>query len=58
MVGRNGFVLDKVEELTPGRLVDRILEHLYGKDPPQGVPKLVLVPTEPASRSSTRSGSP
>ena len=40
-------MLDKVEELTPGRLIDRILEHLYGEDPPQGVPKQVLVPMEP-----------
>ncbi len=47
VVGRNGFVLDKVEDLTPGRLVDRILEQLYGEDPPQGVPKQVLVPIEP-----------
>jgi excinuclease ABC subunit C len=47
VVGRNGFVLDKVEDLTPGRLVDRILEQLYGEDPLQGVPKQVLVPIEP-----------
>jgi excinuclease ABC subunit C len=47
VVGRNGFVLDKVEDLTPGRLIDRILEQLYGEDPPQGVPKQVLVPVEP-----------
>ena len=47
VVGRNGFMLDKVEDLTPGRLVDRILEQLYGEDPPQGVPKQVLVPIEP-----------
>ena len=47
VVGRKGFVLDKVEELTPGRLIDRILEAMYGDDPPTGVPKLVLVPWEP-----------
>lgn len=47
VVGRKGFVLDKVEELTSASLVDRIIEHLYGDDPPQGVPKQVLVPTEP-----------
>lgn len=51
VVGRNGFVLDKVEELPPGRLVDRILEHLYGDDPPQGVPKQVLVPVEPEDQA-------
>ena len=47
VVGRKGFVLDKVEELSPGGLVDRILESLYGDDPPAGVPKQVLVPVEP-----------
>jgi excinuclease ABC subunit C len=46
VVGRKGFVLDKVEELSPGRLVDRILEELYGDDPPAGVPKQVLVPVD------------
>jgi excinuclease ABC subunit C len=45
VVGRKGFVVDKVEALTPGGLIDRILEDLYGEDPPQGVPKQVLVPT-------------
>jgi excinuclease ABC subunit C len=47
VVGRKGFVLDKVEELSPGRLVDRILEAMYGDEPPTGVPKQVLVPYEP-----------
>jgi excinuclease ABC subunit C len=47
VVGRKGFVVDKVEDLTPGGLVDRILEELYGDEPPLGVPKLVLVPDEP-----------
>jgi len=44
VVGRKGFILDKVEELTPGGLIDRILEALYGDEPPTGVPKQVLVP--------------
>ena len=47
VVGRKGFILDKVEELTPGRLVDRILESMYGEEPVVGVPKQVLVPFEP-----------
>ena len=47
VVGRKGFVVDKVEELTPGGLVDRILEEMYGDEPPLGVPKQVLVPVEP-----------
>jgi excinuclease ABC subunit C len=46
MVGRKGFILDKVEELTPGKLVDRILENLYGDEPPTGIPKHVLVPVD------------
>ena len=47
VVGRKGFVVDKVEDLAPGRLVDRILEATYGDEPPTGVPKQVLVPYEP-----------
>jgi excinuclease ABC subunit C len=46
VVGRKGFILDKVEELTPGRLIDRILESMYGDEPILGVPKQVLVPYE------------
>ena len=46
VVGRQGVILDKVEELTPGRLIDRILESMYGDDPILGVPKQVLVPYE------------
>ena len=47
VVGRKGFILDKVEELSPGSLVDRILEELYGDEPPSGIPKQVLVPVDP-----------
>jgi excinuclease ABC subunit C len=46
VVGRKGFVLDKVEALTPGGLIDRILESMYGEEPILGVPKQVLVPYE------------
>jgi excinuclease ABC subunit C len=46
VVGRKGFVLDKVEDLAPGELVGDVLEGLYD-DPPLGVPKSVLVPSEP-----------
>lgn len=44
VVGRKGFIIDKVEDLSAGGLVDRILEELYGDEPPLGVPKTVLVP--------------
>ncbi|MEX2292597.1 MAG: excinuclease ABC subunit UvrC [Acidimicrobiales bacterium] len=43
MVGRKGFIIDKVEDLTAEELVGDIVEGLYD-DPPQGVPKSVLVP--------------
>ena len=52
VVGRKGFVLDKVEELPPGRLIDRILEALYGDEPPTGVPKEVLVPYDAEDRDT------
>ena len=48
VVGRKGFVLDKVEDLDGAQLVARILEQLYGEEPPLGVPKQVLVPELPA----------
>ena len=50
VVGRNGFILDKAEDLTPGGLVDRVLELLYGEIPAMGIPKMVLVPCEPAEQ--------
>jgi len=47
VMGRKGFILDKVEDLTPAGLVDRILEEMYGDEPPTGYPKQVLVPCLP-----------
>lgn len=52
VVGRKGFVLDKVEELTEHGLVDRILESMYGEDAPLGIPKTILVPVEPSDVST------
>jgi excinuclease ABC subunit C len=46
VVGRKGFIVDKVEDLGPGELVGKVLEGLYYEDPPLGVPKCVLVPSE------------
>ncbi|HET8620910.1 MAG TPA: excinuclease ABC subunit UvrC [Acidimicrobiales bacterium] len=46
VVGRKGFVVDKVEDVSPGELVGDILEGIYD-DPPLGVPRTVLVPTDP-----------
>lgn len=47
VVGRKGFILDKVEDLSPGGLVDRVLEEMYGDHPPLGIPSHVLVPVMP-----------
>ena len=46
VVGRKGFIIDKVEDLTAGGLVDRIMEQMYGDEPPLGIPKQVLVPVD------------
>ena len=46
VVGRKGFILDKVEDLSPGGLIDRIMEEMYGDESPAGVPKQVLVPVD------------
>jgi excinuclease ABC subunit C len=45
VVGRKGFIVDKVEDLSPGELVSSVVERLYD-DPPQGIPKAVMVPVE------------
>jgi excinuclease ABC subunit C len=45
VVGRKGFVIDKVEDLSDAELVGNILEGLYYDYPPLGYPKTVLVPT-------------
>ncbi|MBA3281782.1 MAG: excinuclease ABC subunit UvrC [Acidimicrobiia bacterium] len=47
VVGRKGFVLDKVEDLTEFELTGRILEGFYAEPPPIGMPKQVLVPWDP-----------
>jgi excinuclease ABC subunit C len=52
VVGRKGFIVDKVEDLSPGGLVDRIMEEMYGDEPPLGVPKQVLVPVEADDRAT------
>ena len=45
VVGRKGFIIDKVEDLSPPELVGDIVERLYD-DAPQGIPRTVLVPNE------------
>lgn len=46
LVGRHGFVLEKVEPLTSAQLLSRVLEQHYG-DTPLGVPGELLVPEMP-----------
>ncbi len=48
VVGRRSFVIDRVEELDEHELIDKVLEGLYDEEPVQGMPKVVLVPTEPS----------
>jgi excinuclease ABC subunit C len=46
VVGRKGFVVDKVEDVTPAGLVSHVLEGHY-HEAALGIPKEVLVPVEP-----------
>ncbi len=47
VVGRKGFIIDKVEDLSDAELISSVLEGLYYDEPPTGLPKTVLVPTLP-----------
>jgi excinuclease ABC subunit C len=47
VVGRKGFIVDKVEDLSRGQLVSDIVEQHYA-DANLGVPPLIVVPDEPA----------
>ena len=45
--GRRGWVTDKVEEIGTPELVEHALQHLYGEESGENVPKEVLVPALP-----------
>ncbi len=47
VMGRKGFVVDKVEDVTPEQLVGHVLEGLYYDAEPGSVPREVLVPDLP-----------
>ena len=47
VVGRKGFIVDKVEELTRAELMGRVLEEIYYEEPAAGYPKMLLVPELP-----------
>ena len=46
VVGRLALFVDKVEDLSPGQLMERVLVDVYA-DAASGVPRQVLVPTMP-----------
>ena len=48
VVGRSGFVADKVEDLSPSQFAGRIVEEIYGT-PGHEVPRRVYLPVEPES---------
>lgn len=52
VVGRKGFILDKVEDLSQSGLIDRVIEALYGDEPVLGVPKMLLVPDLPLAMAT------
>ncbi|MEN3315155.1 MAG: excinuclease subunit [Acidimicrobiaceae bacterium] len=47
MVGRKGFVVDKVEDVTRAQLVGHVLEGLYAESDRDSIPHEVLVPDDP-----------
>ncbi len=53
VVGRKGFIVDKVEDLSRAQLVAQVLEQHYA-DAPLGVPPLVVVPETPDEPETIR----
>ncbi len=51
VVGRKGFIVDKVEELSGPDLMGQILEELYYEEPAASYPREVLVPELPTDAS-------
>ena len=47
VVGRKGFVVERIEDLAPGDLAGEVLAAHYRGDPPQGIPREVLLPDLP-----------
>jgi excinuclease ABC subunit C len=47
VVGRHGFIVDKVDDLIPSELIGQVLEQVYADEPASGYPRLVLVPDAP-----------
>jgi excinuclease ABC subunit C len=47
--GQRGFVVERIEELSTGELVEQLLVQLYGGESGDAVPREVLVPALPES---------
>ncbi len=45
--GQRGWVVDKVEEVTPGELVEQFVLQMYGDSAADAVPREILVPAAP-----------
>ena len=50
VVGRNGYIVDKVEDLSASQLLHRIVESTYGESPALGIPNLVVTSGEVEDR--------
>ena len=49
-MGRNGYIVDKVEDLSASQLLHRIVESTYGESPALGIPNLVVTSGEVEDR--------
>ncbi|HEY6796285.1 MAG TPA: excinuclease ABC subunit UvrC [Kineosporiaceae bacterium] len=49
--GQRGWVVEKVEEVTTGDLVEQLLLQVYGEVSGDGLPREVLVPADPPDRA-------
>lgn len=43
VVGRKGFMVDRVQDLNDSQLVEEVISNHYRSDPPRGIPRQVLV---------------
>lgn len=52
VLGSNGYIIDKSEDLTPAELMRRVIVDLYAEEPALGWPKEVMVSIEPEDLSA------
>ena len=50
--GQRGFVVERVEDVSNGQLVESLLQQFYGGEIPEDVPREVLVSDLPADRET------